>query len=55
MNFSLYHFSQMIVAWMRPLRRVANVAGRFSQSSPGTDGRREVSHAPDQIIIHLSL
>lgn len=55
MNISLYHIGQLIVAWMRPRNRVARVARWISDSTAGTDGRREASHAPDQIIIHLSM
>ena len=55
MNISLYHIGQLIVAWMRPRNRVARVARWISDSTAGMDGRREASHAPDQIIIHLSM
>ncbi len=55
MNHFLYDIGQMIAAWLRLGNRVVKGARRISDPSSGTDGRRESSHAPDQIIIHLSI
>lgn len=55
MNIALYLIGQMIVSWMRPRNRALNVDRRIFDSTSGTDSRCEASHAPDQIIIHLSI
>ncbi len=55
MNMVLYLIGQLIVSWMQPRNRVVNADRRIFDLTAGTDRRREASHAPDQIIIHLSI
>ena len=55
MNMVLYLIGQLIVSWVQPRNRVVNADRRIFDLTAGTDRRREASHAPDQIIIHLSI